>query len=393
MRSVALDLGTKETSFCEVSQGRVVARRTVQSLEALDDVLGPSSPPARVAIEACREAWFVHDRLQAWGNDVLVVDTTRARQIGVGQHGRKTDRLDAEQLARAVERGGIPLAHVLSPHRRTIREQLSVRRALVETRAQYITTVRGLVRARGQKLARSTAERFHALTRKANLDAETRALVEPLLGLLEALTVEIARVDVALETLCAKEPVIEQLTTAPGVGLIVASAFVSVIDEAGRFRDAHHVASYLGLVPSEDTSGSRTARRLGAITKQGNGYLRAMLVQAAHTLLRVRGDDPLRRWGESVVRRRGRRIAVVALARRLAGVLWAMWRHGAVYDAARVGAASTQGLHRSAQALDVQVAAMKRATQKAKARQKEASRILEAAPPSAAPAPRRRTMR
>ena len=85
---------------------------------------GPSSAPARVAIEACREAWFAHDTLRAWGHQVLLVDTTRSRQLGIGQHGRKNDRIDAEQLARAVERGGIPLAHLLSPHHRGSRELL-----------------------------------------------------------------------------------------------------------------------------------------------------------------------------------------------------------------------------------------------------------------------------
>jgi transposase len=94
-----------------------------------------------------------------------------------------------------------------------------------------------------------------------------------------------------------------------------------VIDEAGRFGDAHSVQAYLGLVPCEDSSGGR--RRLGSITKQGNSYARAMLVQAAWSVLRC-GDesDPLVRWGHAVGERRGKRIAVIALARRLAGVLW-----------------------------------------------------------------------
>jgi transposase len=392
MRSVALDLGARETSFCEVREGRVVLRRTVQSLEGLEDVLGPSTPPARVAIEACREAWFVHDRLRAWGHDVLVVDTTRARQLGIGQHGRKTDRLDAEHLARAVERGGIPLAHVLSPSRRVLREQLNVRRALVEARAQYITTVRGILRARGTRLARPQAEDFVATIRRATLDVETQRMIEPLVQTLDGLTVQIARVDLELEALCAQEPVLLRLTTAPGVGLIVAAAYVSVLDEAGRFRDAHQVASYLGLVPREDTSGGRAGRRLGAITKQGNGYLRALLTQAAHTVMRGLPDDPLRRWADSIAKRRGKRIAVIALARRLAGVLWAMWRHGTVYEAALVGAASARGLARQAQSLDAQAAGMKRAAQKAAIRQRDARRHARAASPGAASAPRRRAM-
>ncbi len=105
MRSVALDLGVRETSFCEVSQGVVVARRTVRDLDRLSDTLGLGTKRARVAIEACREAWSVHDQLRSWGHDVLLVDTTRTRQIGLRQHGRKTDRIDAEVLARAVDAG------------------------------------------------------------------------------------------------------------------------------------------------------------------------------------------------------------------------------------------------------------------------------------------------
>ncbi|WP_438025846.1 IS110 family transposase [Sorangium sp. So ce233] len=380
MRSVALDLGVHEISFCEVAGGAVVLRRTVRSLDSLQDLLGPSSSPARVAIEACREAWAVHDKLRDWGHDVLVVDTTRARQLGIGQHGRKNDRLDAEALARAVERGGIPLAHVLSPHRRAIRHQLAVRRALVETRAQYVTTVRGILRACGHKLARCTTESFLTVLSAAALPAETRQLVGPLVTALEMLTPQIALADAALEQLCTHEPVIVRLTTAPGVGLVVAAAFVSVVDEAKRFHHAHQLASYLGLVPLEDTSGGRGKQRLGSITKQGNAYLRALLTQAAHTILRHKsGDDPLRRWAKAIDERRGRHVAVVALARRLSGVLWAMWRDGTVYDAQSAAVASAKGLRLQAQSIEQQAQSMKEAVVKTRRRQRSIEKGLGAA--------------
>ncbi len=80
----------------------VIARHTVRSVEELDDVLGPDAPPARVAVEACRKAWSVHDRLRNAGHEPVLVDTTRVKQIGIGAHGRKTDRIDAEVLARAL---------------------------------------------------------------------------------------------------------------------------------------------------------------------------------------------------------------------------------------------------------------------------------------------------
>jgi len=88
MRNVALDLGARSLSYCEVQQGRVIDRATVRSLSALLGRLGPDQPPARVAFEACREGWHVHDTLTHWGNEPLMLDTTRIKQLGVGQHGR-----------------------------------------------------------------------------------------------------------------------------------------------------------------------------------------------------------------------------------------------------------------------------------------------------------------
>jgi transposase len=320
MRTVALDLGSKIT-FCELKEGEVVKRATVVGLSGLSELLGPNTPAAKVVFEACREGWAVHDQLEQWGHEPLMLDTTRVRQLGIGQHKRKNDRIDAETMARALESGRIPLAHVLSPHRRELRLQLSVRRSLVATRAEYVTTIRGLARARGQHLPTCDTENFLKHLRRTPLDEQTRALSEPLAKMLEALNPQIALVEKKLEQLCAGEPVIRRLTTRPGVALIVAAAFVSVIDEAKRFRRAHEVESYVGLVPSEETS---VHRKLGAITKHGNSYLRALLVQSAHSVFRLRGDDPLKSWGEAIEKRRGKRIAVIAVARRLVGILWAM---------------------------------------------------------------------
>jgi transposase len=363
MRSVALDLGAKKIAYCEVSGGKVIARVTVDSLLSLEAMLGPSAQSARVAIEACRQAWFVHAKLTEWGNEVLLVDTTRSRQMGIGQHRRKNDRIDAEVMALAVETGGIPVAHLLSPHRQELRRQLGVRRALVETRAQYVTTVRGLASEHGYALRSCDTEQFVANVRKAKLSVQLRATIEPLLATLEPLEVQLAAVEQRLLELCATEPVISQLTTTPGVGPIVAASFVSVIDDAGRFGTAHHVESYLGLVPSENTTGGK--RRLGAISKQGNSYLRALLVQSAWLILRQPArTDPLQRWALAIAERRGKRIAVVALARRLAGVLWAMWRNNTVYEPELVARAGARGLRRAAQDIEFRAAALERAALK-----------------------------
>lgn len=360
MRSVALDLGGTIT-FCEVSDGQVVRRGTASSLEGLERLLGPTSAPARVAIEACREVWHVERRLREWGHEPLVVDTTRVRQLGVGHHQRKTDRIDAEVLARAVEKGTIPLAHVLSPHRQALRMQLGVRRGLVETRATQVTMVRGLARAHGVRLARCEPENFANKVDAAELPDELRLLVAPLIELIRLLDPRIVALDRQLEVLCAAEPAVLRLCTVHGVGLVVAAAFVSVVDDARRFRRAHQVEAYLGLVPSENTS---IKRRLGSITKQGNSYLRALLIQAAWTILRTGGKDPLAMWAKAIAARRGKRIAVVALARRLVGVLWAMWRTNAVYDPERLAQATARGMEQHAQTLEHQATALRRAARK-----------------------------
>lgn len=166
-----------------------------------------------------------------------------------------------------------------------------------------------------------------------HLQSETHALIEPLLEAIELLHRKIAEVETRLENLAKTEPVIGLLTTVPGVGFVIACAFVSVIDDAGRFRNGHQVSAYLGLVPREDTSGGSDKQRLGHITKQGNTYLRWLLVQAAWSLLRSQRtkNNSLSEWGHHVAKRRGTRIATVALARRLCGVLWAMWRDGTEY--------------------------------------------------------------
>ena len=362
MRKVALDLGAKKTTYCEVFEGRVVGRDTVTQVEALRSWLGPEKPAALVAIEACREAWHVHDLLRSWGNEVVLVDTTRSRRLGIGQHGRKTDRIDAEVLARALERGGIPMAHVLSEHRRELRRQLGIRRALVETRAQLVTTMKGLAREQGVRLV-SCETRHFAERVLASTSAELSTELGPLLETLKVIDRQMQGVDAELGKLCAQEPVIQQLCTVPGVGAIIAASFVSVIDDAKRFRRAHQVESYVGLVPSEDSSGGQ--RRVGAITKQGNRYLRAMLVQGAWAVLRSRRqDDPLRQWGQAISERRGKRIAVVAVARRLIGILWAIWRDGTVYDPQWLGHQAVRGLRAHAQDLEVQAAALKAATRK-----------------------------
>jgi transposase len=221
-------------------------------------------------------------------------------------------------------------------------------------------------------IASSATPAFLAHLAKAALDNETRALIAPLVATLRAAEKEIATVDEELAMLGKADPSICVCATVPGVALVVAATFVSTIDDAKRFRDAHSVASYLGLVPGERTTGG-TKQKLGAITKHGNAQARCMLVQAAWHILRAGSkNDPLHRWGTMLAAKRSKKVASVAVARRLAGVLWAMWRDGTVYDAALVGKASATGLKHASQDLAVVATAMDRAVKKIQARERKA---------------------
>jgi transposase len=348
MRFVGIDLGSK-LSFCEVDGDKVVHRETLTNPDQLQRLLGPHTPPAVVAIEACREVWHYHDLLQSFGHRVLVVDTTRVRELGIGHGRRKNDRIDAEVLARAAQSGRIPLAHVLSPARRLLRAKIGVRRALVQTRADYVVTVRGLLRSWGVRMPGCDAKDFvpniNKLVRRKQLSKERFKEIAPLIAILDSLEPQIETLDEELTATIEDIDIGKLLMTCPGVGVVVACSFVSVIDDASRFQTAHQVEAYLGLVPSENTSGRR---KLGSITKAGNSYLRSLLVQASWSLLRARGNSALKVWGLALAKRKSKRVAVVAVARRLAGILWAMWRDGSAYNPEQLGKASSQGLHKQA---------------------------------------------
>ena len=157
------------------------------------------------------------------------------------------------------------------------------------------------------------------------------------LELLGPINKQIEALDEELERIVAADEVTRRLTTVPGVGPVTATAFVATVDDVTRFRHAHQVEAYLGLIPCEWSS-SETQRR-GHITKAGNGRMRWLLVQAAWCILRRRQRPEtaaLRDWADRIAGRRGRAIAAVALARRLAGILFAIWRDGTVYDATKV---------------------------------------------------------
>jgi transposase len=154
--------------------------------------------------------------------------------------------------------------------------------------------------------------------------------------MIDDLNREISHADRELAAVAKADAVTRRLMTVPGVGPATAVRFVAALDEIGRFSGAHAVESYLGLVPGEDSSAER--KRHTSITKAGPTALRWCLVQAAWAARRTRRRDPMHAWADAVERRRGKRVAALALARKLAGILFAIWRDGTVYEPRRSGA-------------------------------------------------------
>ena len=158
----------------------------------------------------------------------------------------------------------------------------------------------------------------------------------PLFEILAPLNEQIAAADHRLTALSREDPAVALLTTAPSLGLITATAIVATIDGVTRFRSAHQFEAFLGVVPGDRSSGEK--RRIGRITKAGNARARYLPVEVGWRLLRAKDGETeaLRAWALGIAARRGKRVAVVALARRLAGILYAMWRDQRPYDAARI---------------------------------------------------------
>jgi transposase len=235
---------------------------------------------------------------------------------------------------------------VLSDRAAGLRHVLNTRAQMVGQRAELVTMLRGQWQAQGLAAPKCGAENFARRLRAGGSEAVRAVHVQSALAVLDALGEQIKALDAQLRGLSEKEEAFERLITVPGVGLIVGLAFIAALDEAARFRNARQVGTYLGLVPRERTTGGR--QQLGRITKAGNPMARWTLVQAAHVMLGMKrcANDPLVVWAQQVAGRRGKRVAAVAVARRLAGILWAMWRDGTSYDAAGLGRASAAGLAR-----------------------------------------------
>ncbi len=333
MDTIGLDLHKRESQLCIIgSESEITEKRIVTTRERFTAVLGGRAP-CRILLEASTESEWVARHLESLGHEVIVADPGFAPMYATRSKRVKTDKRDARTLAEACVLGAYRVTHRVSAEQRHVRNELAVRDSLVRTRTRYVALIKAAVRREGLRLSQGEAERTVSKVRAIELREEILQELAPILDLLSPLNREIESADKRIEQLGRNDPVVRRLMTAPGVGPVTALAFVAALDEVTRFPRAHQVESYLGLVPSEYSSGERQHR--GRITKRGNARMRSLLVEAGWRILRSRKPEcaALKAWAMQIAARRGKRIAVVALARRLSGILYAMWRDGNEYRA------------------------------------------------------------
>ena len=333
----AIDLHTRFSQIRIVDdEGRVVRdRRVVTTAATLVGVFGDQGP-LRILLETGTESEWVAQALEAAGHTVIVADPNYAPMYGELRRKVKTDRRDVAALADANRRGWYRPAHRTSAAQRSVRQMLRARRQLVAMRTGTISLVRALLRQSGYRLPRASSAGVAARLDALSVPTALAATLGPLRRILEQLGAEIAGLDARCHTQALADPIVQRLQSVPGVGPVVALTFRAYVDDCDRFRSASQVSAAMGLVPREDSSAER--RHRGHITKAGPSEVRSLLVQAAWACWRSGRSGTLRAWVERVAARRGRRIAVVGLARRLSRILYAIWRDQSVFAAAPIAA-------------------------------------------------------
>jgi transposase len=328
MDFIGFDLGKVSSQVCILTEdGELIERRIKTDREHISELLG-SRPPARLLIEASTESEWVARYLEELGLEVVVADPNFASMYATRSRKVKTDKRDARTLCEACRLGAYRPAHRTSDRQRHVRAQLAVREAMVRTRSRYISLISTLLRRDGLRVEPGHSAAFLKRLERLVLPDALSEEIAPLVLLLQGLNDQIKAADERLAALAKEDEVVARLCTAPGVGPVTAASFVSTLDEAARFAGPKQARAYLGLVPSERSSGERQQR--GHISKAGPGRARSMLVEAAWTILRRRSpaNAALHEWAAGIAARRGSKVAVVALARKLAGILYAMWRDG-----------------------------------------------------------------
>lgn len=287
-------------------------------------------PPATVLLEACGSSHHWARQLEQCGH---VVRLLPAHDVHRYVRRNKTDRTDAKALLEAARNDEIHPVPIKTVEHQAITSLHCLRSTWLATRTARLNTLRGLLRELGIFIPVGAQ---HVVPRVRELLGEPTAVPVlmrlPLastcdeIGVLET---NMRDVEQQLTALARQLPDVTLLQTVPGVGLLTATALIALVGNVHRFESGRHFASFLGLTPKEDSSALR--RRLGAISKQGDVYLRMLLIHGARSFLwhakRCAHPHPLQAWARTTEQRRGHNVAAVAVANKLARIIWAGWRH------------------------------------------------------------------
>ena len=333
--TIGLDLGDCNSWYCMLDEaGQIQLEQRVRtSAKGLQDVFG-AMPRSRIALETGTHSPWISRLLGELGHEVIVANARKVRLIGESR--KKDDRLDAQTLARLARID----PKLLSPvkHRsRQAQADLTVIRAragLVRVRTALVNTVRGLAKSYGERL-RGCNVRNMDPEKAEGLSPELQRALGPLLACIESVSERIREYNERIEALAQESyPQVTLLKQVKGVGTLIALTFLLTLEDPHRFGKSRDVGGYLGLQPGRRNSGQREPQM--HISKEGDPYLRTLLVQGAQHILGPFGVDcDLRRWGLRLAARGGKsakKRAIVAAARKLAVLLHHLWVSGEVYE-------------------------------------------------------------
>lgn len=336
--TIAVDLAKSvyQLSFANRA-GRVHTRKRLSRPQF--EKLIVATPPTRIVMEACSSAHHWARLARSAGHEPVLLPPHHVRPY---VRGNKTDAADADALVRAVADPSLHPVAVKSEDLQALQGLVRIRQQYQDTRRARINVARSLLMEFGVVMprgARGIVPRLREAVGAAPV--RLREALHRVVCEIADLEDSIAALDRELTEIARTREDTARLTTIPGVGALTATAFVGAIPDIHGFRNARQFSSWLGLTPREHSSGN--TRRLGAISKRGNVHLRTLMVHCARSaLLAARrlasgGKDlsSLQRWALALQERAGHNKATVALANRMARVIWAMWVREANYDAAR----------------------------------------------------------
>jgi transposase len=331
---VGMDVSLEKSALCVLSEhGDVLREAEVASDPAAlaQWIKEQSGSIAAVGLEAGPLSQWLHRGLSAAGLDVVLMETRQVKGA-LKAMPIKTDRRDAEGIARLLHLGWFRPVHCKSVSAQEVRSLLSARKAVQQGMISLEMSLRGMLRNFGLKVGAISRGRFeHRIRELTAGNAMLEAATEPMLRARAALRQELAGLERYVRGLAQEDQVCQRLMSMPGIGAVVALTFRSAVDDPSRFSSSKKVGPWVGLTPSRNQSGERDVS--GRITKAGDANLRRALCQAATVMMNRGPSTWLRTWAERVARRRGRKCAMVALARRIAVVLHRMWRDNTAFQA------------------------------------------------------------